>query len=143
MCRFSDVILQSSVLIVGRSVQCGRQRKPPHEVETTPMTYETLQQWFLNNREIVTFMCGRGSQKSKKESGDRGCKRFVGYWVYGSPQHLSRKIKTSDFLDGYRRIGHFAWYSNHTMSQWVKLRGEFAAYSFVSQQMALYLCIAV
>ena len=41
------------------------------------------------------------------------------------------------------RIGHFAWYSNHTMSQWVKLRGEFAAYSFVSQQMALYLCIAV
>ena len=42
-----------------------------------------------------------------------------------------------------RRIGHFAWYSNHTMSQWVKLRGEFAAYSFVSQQMALYLCIAV
>ena len=43
----------------------------------------------------------------------------------------------------FRRIGHFAWYSNHTMSQWVKLRGEFAAYSFVSQQMALYLCIAV
>ena len=42
-----------------------------------------------------------------------------------------------------RRIGHFAWYSNHTMSHWVKLRGEFAAYSFVSQQMALYLCIAV
>ena len=98
MCRFSDVILQSSVLIVGRSVQCGRQRKPPHEVETTPMTYETLQQWFLNNREIGTFMCGRGSQKSKKESGDRGCKRFVGYWVYGSPQHLSRKIKTSALL---------------------------------------------
>ena len=105
MCRFSDVILQSSVLIVGRSVQCGRQRKPPHEVETTPMTYETLQQWFLNNREIGTFMCGRGSQKSKKESGDRGCKRFVGYWVYGSPQHFSRKIKTSDFFDG--NIGTF------------------------------------
>ena len=42
-----------------------------------------------------------------------------------------------------RRIGQIAWYSTHTMSQWVKLRGEFAAYSFVSQQMALYLCIAV
>ena len=46
-------------------------------------------------------------------------------------------------VNNLRRIGHFAWYSNHTMSQWVKLRGEFAAYSFVSQQMALYLCIAV
>ena len=55
--------------------------------------------------------------------------------------------KMWDFLvkntELFRRIGHFAWYSNHTMSQWVKLRGEFAAYSFVSQQMALYLCIAV
>ena len=105
VCRFSDIFPLSSVWFVGRSVQCGRQRKPPHEVEATPMTYETLQQWFLNNREIGTFMCGRGSQKSKKESGDRGCKRCVGYWAYGSPQHLSRKIKTSDFLDGY--IGTF------------------------------------
>ena len=38
-----------------------------------------------------------------------------------------------------RRIGQIAWYSTHTMSQWVKLRGKFAAYSFVCQQMALYL----
>ncbi len=30
------------------------------------------------------------------------------------------------------RIGHFAWQSHHTMSQWVKLRGEFPTYSFVS-----------
>lgn len=37
------------------------------------------------------------------------------------------------------RIGQIAWYSTHTMSQWVKLRGKFAAYSFVCQQMALYL----
>ena len=70
--------------------------------------------------------------------------------VFSVPKDLKVACKVryeavifSDLALKVRRIGHFAWYSNHTMSQWVKLRGEFAAYSFVSQQMALYLCIAV
>lgn len=76
---------------------------------------------------------------------------FFGQPVYGqlikSLDHdkiveISRKHGGERYVKSWR-IGHFAWYSNHTMSQWVKLRGEFAAYSFVSQQMALYLCIAV
>ena len=28
------------------------------------------------------------------------------------------------------RIGHFAWYFDYTMSQWVKLRGEFLDVKF-------------
>ena len=76
---------------------------------------------------------------------------FFGQPVYGqlikSLDHdkiveINQKNGDERYVKSWR-IGHFAWYSNHTMSQWVKLRGEFAAYSFVSQQMALYLCIAV
>ena len=48
-------------------------------------------------------------------------------------------IADKEAVEKIWRIGQIAWYSTHTMSQWVKLRGKFAAYSFVCQQMALYL----
>ena len=41
------------------------------------------------------------------------------------------------------RIGHFAWFFEHDMSLWVKLRGRFLAVSFGILRTILYLRIAV
>ena len=54
-------------------------------------------------------------------------------------KQLNKIVPELQMPEMNRRIGQIAWYSTHTMSQWVKLRGKFAAYSFVCQQMALYL----